>query len=58
MLSKKNYAAERKEAAGYADKVMNRMPKALTSLEREKQLDAWGYAYAGYLAGLRAGLRR
>jgi hypothetical protein len=55
---KRNYAAERREAGHYANGVINKMPKARTSLDRERMLDAWDVAYKAYLAGLRASQRR
>lgn len=57
-MKKRNYAAERREAVRHADAVMNKMPKATSKLDRARQIGAWGYAYAGFLAGLRSVQRR
>ena len=46
--AKRAYAKERREATRYADAAM-----CDVVLERSQWLRCWGFAYEGYLAGLR-----
>lgn len=59
---KRNYAAERREAANYADAIMNGkdlpMPFGEGPTLSAQWTAAWGLVYQAYLSGLRAALRR
>jgi hypothetical protein len=50
---KRDYGAERREAARWADKAMQHYGVEDPILSRRQWLEAWGIAYEAYIAGIR-----